>query len=149
MQKKPQRTAQRIAILDFVKENKSHHSVKEIYEHVSEKLSTISITTVYNTMDFLKKRGQIAELPIAIHGEGRRFDSNIMPHDHLICTSCGRVVDIEVDVNHVLLLTEKQQQGFDISKISINAFGLCPECKKTKGETVNRGNTFLTAVGNY
>lgn len=137
MPKKPQRTAQRIAILDFVKENKSHPSVKEIYQHVLEKLSTLSMTTVYNTMDFLKEKGQVVELPIAIHGDGRRFDSNVMPHDHLICTSCGRVVDIEVDVDHALLLSEKQQQGFDISKISINVFGFCPECKQKKRETVN------------
>jgi len=137
MQKKPQKTAQRIAIYEFVKDNKTHPSVKEIYQHVSEKLSNISITTVYNTMDLLKKRGHVMELPIAIHGEGRRFDSTVTPHDHLICTSCGRVVDIEVDVNHALLLTETQKQGFDVSKISINAFGVCPECKQEKKETVN------------
>lgn len=137
MQKKPQRTAQRIAIYDFVKDNRSHPSVKEIYQHVSGRLSNISVTTVYNTMDLLKKRGHVMELPITIHGEGRRFDSNISPHDHLICTSCGRVVDIEVDVDHALLLNESQQRGFDVNKISINVFGICPACKQEKKETVN------------
>lgn len=129
MEKKPQRTAQRIAIYDYVKDNKSHPSVKEIYQNVSEKLSNISITTIYNTMDLLMKRGHVVELPVVIHGEGRRFDSNVKPHDHLICNSCGKVVDIEVNVDHSLLLDEKQQQGFHIEEVSINIFGVCPECK--------------------
>ncbi len=129
-EKKPQRTAQRLAILEYLKDNKSHPSVKDIYEHVSEKLSNISMTTVYNTLELLKLQGQVLELPITIHGEGKRFDSNVTPHDHIICTDCSRVIDIELDINHALLLTEKQQCGFDIKKISINFYGVCPECKR-------------------
>lgn len=135
MEKKPQRTAQRTAIHEFIKDNKSHPSVKEIYQHVSERLSNISMTTVYNTMELLKKRNLIQELPAVIHGEGRRYDSNPAPHDHLICLSCGKVVDIEVNVDHSLLLTEDQQQGFDIHKIGINVYGQCPGCKNMATKT--------------
>jgi Fur family transcriptional regulator, peroxide stress response regulator len=137
MEKKPQRTAQRIAIYDYVKDNKSHPSVKDIYQHVSEKLSSISITTVYNTMELLKQRGHVVELPVVIHGEGRRFDSNLTPHDHLICTSCGAVFDIEIDVDHSLLFTEKQHQGFDIKAISINVYGVCSQCKDKDSKILN------------
>ena len=139
MEKKPQRTAQRLAILDYLKDNKSHPSVKDIYEHVSERLSNISMTTVYNTLELLKLQGQVLELPITIHGEGKRFDSNVTPHDHIICTYCGRVVDIELDINHASLINENQQCGFDVKKISINAFGVCPECKskESRAESLN------------
>jgi Fe2+ or Zn2+ uptake regulation protein len=130
LEKKLQKTAQRLAIYDFVKNNKSHPSVKEIHQHVSEKLYNISMTTVYNTMDLLKKRGVIMELPISVNQEGRRYDCNVEPHDHLICNHCGKVVDVEIDIDHSLLLDEKQQQGFDVKVISINVFGLCPECKR-------------------
>lgn len=138
-EKKPQRTAQRLAILDYLKDNKSHPSVKDIYEHVSEKLSNISMTTVYNTLELLKLQGKVLELPITIHGEGKRFDSNVKPHDHIICTDCGRVVDIELDINHSLLVNEKQRHGFDIKLISINVYGVCPECKSKEngGESLN------------
>jgi Fur family transcriptional regulator, peroxide stress response regulator len=137
MEKQPQRTAQRLAIYNYVKDNKSHPSVKDIYQHVSEKLSNISITTVYNTMELLKKRGHVVELPVMIHGEGRRFDSNLTPHDHLICTSCGAVFDIEIDDDHSLLFNEKQQQGFDIKEISINVYGMCSKCKNKDSKTLN------------
>lgn len=136
MEKKPQRTAQRLAILDYIKDSKSHPSVKDIYRHVSKQLSTISMTTVYNTMELLKKEGLVFELPM-LHGEGRRFDSNPDFHDHLVCNSCGTIIDIDVDVDHSLLLTEKQQQGFDIRDISINVYGVCSQCKNKESETFN------------
>jgi len=136
MEKKPQRTAQRLAILDYIKDSKSHPSVKDIYRHVSKQLSTISMTTVYNTMELLKKEGLVSELPM-LHGEGRRFDSNPDFHDHLVCNSCGTIIDIDVDVDHSLLLTEKQQQGFDIRDISINVYGVCSQCKNKESETIN------------
>jgi Fe2+ or Zn2+ uptake regulation protein len=129
MEKKPQKTAQRTAILNYLKDNKSHPSIKDIYQHVSKQLSTISLTTVYNTMDLLKKEGVVLELPV-INGDGRRFDSNPIPHDHLICSTCDTVFDIDVDVDHSLLLTEKQQRGFDIGRICINVYGVCSQCKE-------------------
>jgi Fur family transcriptional regulator, peroxide stress response regulator len=127
--KKEQKTAQRLAILDYLKDNKSHPSIKEIYQHVSDKIYNISLTTVYNTIDLLKDKGIVMELPIVIHGEGRRFDPNPVPHDHLICNKCGAVVDIEGNVYHSSLLSEKQQHGFDIKAISVNVYGICPGCK--------------------
>jgi Fur family transcriptional regulator, peroxide stress response regulator len=88
-------------------------------------------------MELLKQHGHVVELPVMIHGEGRRFDFNVQPHDHLICTSCGAVFDIEVDVDHSLLITEKQQQGFDIKEISISVYGICSQCKDKDSKTLN------------
>ena len=133
MEKRPQRTAQRLAILDFVKDNKSHPSIKDIYEHVSDKLSNISLTTIYNTMELLKKEGVVFELPM-LGGEGRRFDSNPILHDHLVCKSCGSVHDVDVDVDHSLLISESQKKGFEIKKICINIYGICPQCKNLGNE---------------
>ena len=128
MEKKPQKTAQRLAILDFIEGSQSHPSIKDIYEHVSRKLSSISLTTVYNTMELLKKEGVVSELPM-LGGEGRRFDSNTALHDHLICKSCGSVHNIDVDIDHSLLISASQKKGFAIKKICVNVYGTCSECK--------------------
>jgi len=132
MEKKSQKTVQRTAILNYLKNSKSHPSIKDIYRHVSEQLSTISIVTVYNTMDLLKKEGLVFELPM-LHGEGRRFDPNPSLHDHLICDTCGAIIDI--DAGHSVLSAEKQQHGFDIKKICINVYGVCPRCKSGEDDT--------------
>ena len=121
-------TAQRTAILEYLKDNKHHPNVEEIYEYVSKKLSTISKITVYNTIDLLKKEGLIHELAMR-HHKGRRFDSNPIPHDHLICNICGKIVDVEVNIDNTSLLTEKQQLGFDIKETCITVYGVCPHCK--------------------
>ena len=89
------------------------------------------MTTVYNTIDLLKKDGLIQVLALRNH-EGIRVDFNPSPHDHLICSICGKIVDIEINVDHSLLLTEKQKEGFDIRESSIIFYGVCPNCKNVK-----------------
>jgi Fur family peroxide stress response transcriptional regulator len=136
MMKKYHKTAQRAAIIHYLKNNKHHPNIIDIYKNVSKKLSTISMTTVYNTIDLLKKDGLIHELP-ARNGEGIRFDSNLTPHDHLICSICGTIFDIEIDVDRSLMLTEKEQQGFKINEVSINVYGVCSNCKDMNSKVNN------------
>ena len=136
MEKHRHNTAQHAAILKYLKKNKNHPNIIDIYKNVSKKLSTISMTTVYNTMDLLKKDGLVHELT-AHNGDGIRFDSNLNPHDHLICSICGTIVDIEINVDHSSLLNEEQQKGFDINEVSFNVLGVCPNCKKNGGKFDN------------
>ena len=129
MKKNYHKTAQRTAILEYLKNNRHHPNIIDIYKNVSKKLSTISMTTVYNTIDLLKREGLIQELAVR-HNEGMRFDSNLAPHDHLICRICGTVIDIELNIDHSSLLTEKQKNGFDIRETRIRFYGECFKCKK-------------------
>ena len=94
------------------------------------------MTTVYNTIDILKKEGLIHELAVRQHS-GRRFDSNLAPHDHLICSICSKIFDIEVNFDHSSLLTEKQKNGFDIREIRIKFYGTCSKCKNMDGNVNN------------
>jgi len=130
------KTAQRTAILQYLKNNKHHPNIIDIHKNVSKKLSTISMTTVYNTIDLLKEEGLIQELAVLYH-EGRRFDSNLAPHDHLICSICGKIVDVEVNDNHSLMLTEKQKNGFDVREIRIKFHGICTNCKNMDSDVNN------------
>ena len=136
-QKEPQKTAQRLAIYNYIKDNKSHPSVKEVYQHVSKQLSNISLTTVYNTMELFKKRGHIVELPVMVQTDSKRYDSTITPHDHMICTACGKVIDINVDVDRQLLISEDQKHDYDIQKIAVNVYGVCSECQTAAGKLFN------------
>ncbi len=129
MKKNYHNTAQRAAILEYLKNNKHHPNATDIYNNVSKKLSTISVTTIYNTIDVLKKEGLIQELAVRNHG-GKRFDYNIVPHDHLICNVCGKIIDVEVNIDHPLMLDEKQKNGFDVRETRIKFYGICPDCKE-------------------
>jgi Fur family transcriptional regulator, peroxide stress response regulator len=138
MAKQHQNTAQRTAIMEYLEGNKSHPTIMDIYNAVSKKLSTISMATIYNTMDLLKEEGLVRELP-AVFGNGVRFDPDTTPHHHLICSNCSTFVDVDLqDIHHSLLLSEEQRHGFDIQKISIKIYGICPKCKDKSGTTVNQ-----------
>ena len=59
-------------------------------------LPGISFATVYNSLRFLKDAGHIAE--ISFGNGASRFDSMTSRHDHAICTSCGTLVDMEIEL---------------------------------------------------
>lgn len=134
MIKKPQKTAQRAAILAYLEGNRSHPSVNEIYQAVSQKISTISLATVYNTLTLLERMGLIRQV-IAPGIGAKRYDTVIVPHDHLICVSCGKIVDVRTSLRNNV--PDQPLQGFDIHQVSSSLFGLCPQCKK-KGKSSAR-----------
>ena len=104
----------------------------DIYNAVSKKISNVSLTTIYNTMKLLKEEGMIRELP-AVAGQGVRFDTNLNPHHHIICNDCGMLVDVDLkDIHQHMLLSQEQRKGFDVQKISIKIYGICPQCRNTE-----------------
>lgn len=120
-------TPQRIAILDYLQDNREHPSAEDIYLHVSKKFPTMSFATVYNTLTALKEKGRVLEL--TVDPEKKRYDSNTEPHHHLICISCKRITDIHVDYELELPLQVKK--SFDIKGNHVEFYGICPECKNT------------------
>lgn len=119
-------TPQRIAILEFLEGNTSHPSAEEIFEAVRERFPTMSFATVYNTLSALRERGSLLDL--TIDPEKRRFDPNTDPHNHLICLSCRKVVDITVDYR--LEVPDDMKKGFRVLSNHIEFYGLCPECRE-------------------
>jgi len=72
------KTSQRKAIVNYFKNKNSHPTAREIYEAVSSKNGMISLTTFYNTLSFMKKKGIVRELAIANfdHKIFRRWTKN-------------------------------------------------------------------------
>ncbi len=118
-------TPQRIAILDYLKGNKSHPSAEDIYKAVKKEFSTMSFATVYNTLEALKIKGNIQELKI--DSNKKRYDPDCSEHHHLICTNCKNIVDIFKDFK--LHLSDDLTEGFDLLGNSIEFFGVCQDCK--------------------
>ena len=68
-------------------------------------------------------------LQIQIRNFNQKFKELLQnPHNHLICSICGNIVNLEIDVNKSLIPTEKLQ-GFEIGEICIDFYGVCPKCK--------------------
>jgi Fur family peroxide stress response transcriptional regulator len=123
-------TPQRMAILEFLKDNKNHPSAEEIYRVVKQKYPMMSFSTVYNTLEALKKKGNLIEL--TIDPARRRYDPDTGYHHHLICKQCRKIVDINADFS--IDIPEADRAHFEIEGNHVEFYGVCPSCKEKKKE---------------
>ena len=122
-------TPQRVAVLDFLDGNETHPSAEDIYSSVKKMHPSMSLATVYNTLEIMKREGMLQEL--SIDTERKRYDPNIRHHHHIICRSCSKVADIHDQFD--LTVPEENNCGFSIRSSHIEFYGLCPECQKREG----------------
>jgi len=121
-------TPQRLAILAYLEGNKDHPSADDIYKGVSRKFPTMSLATVYNTLETLKQRGLVRELTMDPYK--MRFDPQTTPHHHLICTDCRKIIDIHTKFK--ISLPEVEGEGFEIIGNHIEFYGRCSNCRNKK-----------------
>lgn len=126
-------TPQRLAILDCLEANTSHPSAEDIYKMVREMFPTMSFATVYNTLEALKKRGEIREL--TVDPDRRRYDPNTSLHHHLLCLKCKKIVDIREEFT--LQVPEDERGGFRITGNHVEFYGLCGACVENVADHVS------------
>ena len=86
-------TYQRIKILEFLDNSKLHPTAEAIYLALYETVPTLSKATVYNTLDILRQKKLISA--ISITESELHFDRIKKPHQHFLCTQCGKILDVD------------------------------------------------------
>ena len=117
---------QREAIRKELCGRKDHPTADDLYAKVRAEYPNISLGTVYRNLNQLAKNGEI--LCIAQEGCPVRFDGNPAPHYHLACSSCGRVIDVEMPVMQQLNSQAAAATGGQIHAHSVLFEGLCADC---------------------
>ena len=119
-------TPQRQAIFRLLHGDASHPTVETLHERARTDMPTISLKTVYQTVHDLESMGEVELIHL---GTGSvRVDPNVeSAHHHLICTVCGRVRDVLVDVRD-LRLPARDRRGFTVSDVEVHFRGVCEEC---------------------
>ena len=121
-------TPQRVAVLKEILKDRGHRECEDIYLALIKGGNNVSRATVYRTMDILVKNGYARKMEI---GDGRsRYESKIgrPHHDHLICTSCGKIVEF-VDQNvEDLQYKIAKYYHFKLEKHIHQLFGICKKC---------------------
>ena len=124
-------TPQRQSIFRAVHANHEHPTAEAVYTRVVQEIPTVSLRTVYATLHDLAAMGEIGELEL---GTGStRFDPNVDVHHHLVCTSCGRVQDVEDTFTSVRLPSDLDH-GYEVSGTEIVFRGRCAMCRAAGGE---------------
>ena len=125
-------TPQRRSVLDVITENEGKHlSTEEIYDIVKVRTPEIGLATVYRTMQMLDELGFVYKHNF---DDGRsRYElyhnEDHHQHHHLICTNCGKVVEVEEDLLDFLETQIEDKYGFTINNHNVKFYGECSDCK--------------------
>jgi len=125
-------TPQRMMILDIINDSVSHISAEEIHQKVREQYPFVNISTIYRTLNLLKKLRLISETDL---GEGYvRYELlERGRHHHLICRRCGESSTFEHEFLKPLQLRLLNKYGFAADLDHFAIFGLCQRCRLAGG----------------
>lgn len=117
---------QRIAIMGYLMEHRTHPTVDEIYTALAPQIPTLSKTTVYNTLKLLSEQGAIQMLTIDEHNTC--YDADTSAHAHFLCRQCSRVYDLPLDSETCKQLSPPAH-GHDVQEVHLYYRGICKACK--------------------
>jgi Fur family peroxide stress response transcriptional regulator len=123
-------TPQRIAICRIALNSKAHPSTQQVYDEVKKIHPTVSLATVYKTLEILKDLDLVQELNFP---EGQaRFDSNMNPHINLICLKCGIITDLDDKTIKEITRKVATTTKFKPTGQRIDVYGICQKCSSIK-----------------
>lgn len=123
---------QRIAIMEFLMEHRTHPSVDDIYTALSSAMPTLSKTTVYNTLKLFSEQG--AALMLTIDERNTNFDAETTPHAHFLCRRCGSIYDLDIP-EAVKKVEDMELDEHQVSEVHYYYKGICKNCLKKNKET--------------
>jgi Fe2+ or Zn2+ uptake regulation protein len=119
-------TAGRVALLQTVREG-DHLGVEAIAAGVRGRTGHVSLQAVYEALHALTAAGLVRRIEPA--GGPARYEGRVGDnHHHLLCRSCGLLVDVDCAVGDAPCLTASDDHGFAIDEAEVVYWGLCPAC---------------------
>jgi len=122
-------TPQRIMILLAIENSDDHISAEEIHAQIVAKYPHINISTVYRTLELLKRLGLVTETDL---GGGRvRYHPAVKGrHHHLVCQECGAIIDLDESLFSPLKSALLREYKFSADLRHLAIFGRCVNCSE-------------------
>ena len=120
------RSHQRDRILEWLRGTDIHPTAAQIHGALAEDLPHLSLGTVYRNLEVLVAEGQVGEVLVA--GGAARYDANLDPHHHFICSDCGDIVDVEIAVPRGLTGRLARDHGLSVDRVRMSFHGRCSAC---------------------
>ncbi len=125
-------TPQRQAIYEEVAKTEEHPDAETVFKRVRKRMPTVSLDTVYRTLSMLEEIGLVSR--VEIFCERARFDANIDPHHHFMCSRCGLVRDFQSETENPVDVPAFVEEWGEIDAVHIQVRGVCSECINRAGE---------------
>jgi len=124
-------TNQRALIMDILRHGGGHLDADEVYRRAREKQPRLSLSTVYRTLQALKKAGLVEE----VHIDETRHCYEIKStaeHHHLVCLECGRVIEFQYPLTRLVKRNVVEAKDFEITGSEVRMTGYCPACQRKR-----------------
>lgn len=137
-------TSQRIAICRFALQSREHPTAQRIYGEVKKLHSTVSLATVYKTLQVLRELHLVQELAFA--QTETRFDSNVEAHINVVCLRCWSVSDLDGRLAREIAARAASRIRFKVTGQRFDLYGICDKCAKRK-KTFDKQNRQASQTG--
>ena len=122
-------TTQKRDIVMHIAKEKTHFEVDDFLATIRKKNKRFSRATVYRTIKQLLD----AQLVQKIQGTDGRilFEQNFekKQHDHVICNTCGKILEIDEEKLSKLYASYCKKIGFSPEYRSVHIYGTCSDCQ--------------------
>ena len=122
-------TPQRMMVLSAIENSDNHISAEEIYVQVVAKYPHVNISTVYRTLELLKRLGLVTETDLG-GGRVRYHPADKGHHHHLVCQECGRIIDLDESVLSSVKSRLLREYKFSADLRHLAIFGRCAKCSQ-------------------
>ncbi|WP_311199614.1 Fur family transcriptional regulator [Brevibacterium casei] len=131
-------TKQRVAVLAAV-DTHPHADTETVIRSVRESLPDVSHQAVYDSLHTLTAVGLVRSIQPSgsVAKYERRIGDN---HHHLVCRSCGLIVDVDCTVGRAPCLSPSHDHGFAVDQAEVTFWGLCPDCRSGSEGPSDRGD---------
>lgn len=119
-------TAPRLTILEALETDRRHPSAEMIFESLIDKSPSLSLSTVYQTLETFLQRGLLRR--IAGAGGKLRVDGTLQDHDHAVCRTCGAVFDVDPDLIKRPRPPASLPHGLQVKNLFVEYEVLCSDC---------------------
>ena len=127
MEKKQNYSRNREAILKAIQGTTCHPTAEWVYQKLKPEYPDLSLGTVYRNIAQFKNDGTIISVG-TVNGQ-ERYDGNIQPHTHFVCSCCGAVIDIPgnfISLDANVEIAERYHLRIDSSEVLFH--GICSNC---------------------
>ncbi len=120
-------TKQRREIFCAVAQSCEHPSAERVFVSVRKTMPNVSLDTVYRTLASLEEMDLLMRVGLSSKA---RFDGDLRPHCHFVCTRCGEVYDIfpQADETAFALPRGARDMG-EVKQINLQLRGICKKCQ--------------------
>lgn len=117
----------RAAVLQVLRESEGHLQADEIFRRVKQYYPGMVLATVYNNLHALVEGGYIRHIKTATGADF--YDKTPTPHEHALCTGCGKLIDADLGN---FAETLRKSTAMPILSYDLILHTVCADCNQNK-----------------